>query len=199
MSEELNLCDPRNSSAEQSEDGDSVSEDDQSDSATEDFAAADHEETEKRCESTSLVDNGKLAKETKLLSIDEDTAGRHLPGVDIPVASGGEHENSNSEDDDMQGLSERNKSLRPFRDVKCKQDSKKLHEGSDQREHAGSRTSSTIDSARIRAKVKKSLAHKQKQQQKRIRVKGEASAVTSKRRENMDNIKQSTTAGNFWE
>jgi RIO kinase 2 len=52
-------------------------------------------------------------------------------------------------------------------------------------------TASTIAPEEIRGRVKKSLERREKSTaKKRIRVKGEASAVTRSRRENMDTIKQ---------
>lgn len=54
-----------------------------------------------------------------------------------------------------------------------------------------STTASTIAPEEIRSRVKKSLERREKSaQKKRITVKGEASAVTRSRRENMDTIKQ---------
>lgn len=52
-------------------------------------------------------------------------------------------------------------------------------------------TAATIAPGEIRSRVKKSLVRREKSaQKKRITVKGEASAITRSRRENMDTIKQ---------
>lgn len=57
--------------------------------------------------------------------------------------------------------------------------------------------STIMEPEKVRAKVKRSLLKKQKKDQRRIMAKGEAAVVTRKRRENMDNIKQSTSG--FWD
>ena len=57
----------------------------------------------------------------------------------------------------------------------------------------------TIAPEVIKSKVKKSFEKTDRMNiRKRIRAKGEASAVTRSRRANMDNIKQSTAVGGFW-
>ena len=100
-----------------------------------------------------------------------------------------------SEDFELEGLSNQNKMHRPYRDTKshvtevCSDD--------DVRSQTSCTTTSTFDSREIRARVKKSLEKKQRAMRRRKR--GEASAVTRSRRENREVVKQGEDSWNdFW-
>ena len=100
-----------------------------------------------------------------------------------------------SEDLELEGLSNQNKMHRPYRDTKsyvtdiCSDD--------DVRSQTSCTTTSSFDSREIRARVKKSLEKKQRAMRRRKR--GEASAVTRSRRENREVVKQGTDSWNdFW-
>ncbi|XP_076853686.1 serine/threonine-protein kinase RIO2 [Brachyhypopomus gauderio] len=106
-----------------------------------------------------------------------------------------------SEDDcpDLVDISACNKEFKPFRD----RDS--LLHVNEHRQRTTSETSaisvascSTIPSAVIRQKVRRQLTKQQKAAQRRRLQKGEANLVTKERRENLNNIKSSLEAAQFW-
>jgi RIO kinase 2 len=83
----------------------------------------------------------------------------------------------------LQDLSIQNRGQRPFRDARCSDVMSGTYSV------RSTSTAATIPPGEVRARVKKSLERREKQGARRIRVKGEASAVTRSRRENKDNIR----------
>lgn len=88
---------------------------------------------------------------------------------------------------DMDDLDLNNRDYKPFRDVKFEDDVASEHGGSS---YSVSTCTSTIAPELVKARVKKSLIFRKKQQQKRICIKGEASAYNRVKRENQDTIKE---------
>lgn len=93
-----------------------------------------------------------------------------------------------SEDCELEELSNQNKMHRPYRDTKSHVTGKRLD--GDVRSQSSSTTTSSMDSREIRTRVKKSLEKKQRDMRRRKR--GEASAVTRSRRENREIVKHGT-------
>ncbi|XP_055357597.1 serine/threonine-protein kinase RIO2-like [Paramacrobiotus metropolitanus] len=73
--------------------------------------------------------------------------------------------------------------------LKCSEEQQLSDEESVTTEAASGRKEKVFDPSYVRARVKKSLQQRDKQHRRRIRAKGEASAVTRQRRENADAIK----------
>lgn len=90
-----------------------------------------------------------------------------------------------SEDWDLEELSNQNKLHKPYRDTKNHVTENNIED--DVTSPSSSVTTSSMDSREIRTRVKKSLDKKQRDMRRRKR--GEASAVTRSRRENRDAVK----------
>ena len=90
-----------------------------------------------------------------------------------------------SEDWELEELSNQNKLHRPYRDTKSHVTENNVED--DVTSQSSSVTASSMDSREIRTRVKKSLDKKQRDMRRRKR--GEASAVTRSRRENRDAVK----------
>ena len=90
-----------------------------------------------------------------------------------------------SEDWELEELSNQNKLHRPYRDTKSHVTENNVED--DVTSQSSSVTTSSMDSREIRTRVKKSLDKKQRDMRRRKR--GEASAVTQSRRENRDAVK----------
>lgn len=90
-----------------------------------------------------------------------------------------------SEDWDLEELSNQNKLHKPYRDTKNRVTENNIED--DVTSPSSSVTTSSMDSREIRTRVKKSLDKKQRDMRRRKR--GEASAVTRSRRENRDAVK----------
>lgn len=90
-----------------------------------------------------------------------------------------------SEDWDLEELSNQNKLHKPYRDTKNHVTENDIED--DVTSPSSSVTTSSMDSREIRTRVKKSLDKKQRDMRRRKR--GEASAVTRSRRENRDAVK----------
>lgn len=90
-----------------------------------------------------------------------------------------------SEDWDLEELSNQNKLHKPYRDTKNRVTENNTED--DVTSQSSSVTTSSMDSREIRTRVKKSLDKKQRDMRRRKR--GEASAVTRSRRENRDAVK----------
>ena len=90
-----------------------------------------------------------------------------------------------SEDRELEELSNQNKLHRPYRDTKSRVTENNIED--DVTSQSSSVTTSSMDSREIRTRVKRSLDKKQRDMRRRKR--GEASAVTRSRRENRDAVK----------
>ena len=90
-----------------------------------------------------------------------------------------------SEDRELEELSNQNKLHRPYRDTKSHVTENNVED--DVTSQSSSVTTSSMDSREIRTRVKRSLDKKQRDMRRRKR--GEASAVTRSRRENRDAVK----------
>ncbi|XP_025722619.1 serine/threonine-protein kinase RIO2 isoform X1 [Callorhinus ursinus] len=96
-------------------------------------------------------------------------------------------------------LSSLNKEIRPFRDEENTEDIKQYRTRTLSVTSAGSVLScSTIPPEMVKQKVKRQLTKQQKSAVRRRLQKGEANIFTKQRRENMQNIKSSLEAANFW-
>ncbi|XP_045755155.1 serine/threonine-protein kinase RIO2 [Mirounga angustirostris] len=96
-------------------------------------------------------------------------------------------------------LSSLNKEIRPFRDEENTEDNKQYRTRTLSVTSAGSVLScSTIPPEMVKQKVKRQLTKQQKSAVRRRLQKGEANIFTKQRRENMQNIKSSLEAANFW-
>ncbi|XP_021554880.1 serine/threonine-protein kinase RIO2 isoform X2 [Neomonachus schauinslandi] len=96
-------------------------------------------------------------------------------------------------------LSSLNKETRPFRDEENTEDIKQYRTRTLSVTSAGSVLScSTIPPEMVKQKVKRQLTKQQKSAVRRRLQKGEANIFTKQRRENMQNIKSSLEAANFW-
>ncbi|XP_022360574.1 serine/threonine-protein kinase RIO2 isoform X2 [Enhydra lutris kenyoni] len=96
-------------------------------------------------------------------------------------------------------LSSLNKEIRPFRDEENTEDIKQCRTRTLSITSAGSVLScSTIPPEMVKQKVKRQLTKQQKSAIRRRLQKGEANIFTKQRRENMQNIKSSLEAANFW-
>ncbi|XP_006735275.1 serine/threonine-protein kinase RIO2 [Leptonychotes weddellii] len=96
-------------------------------------------------------------------------------------------------------LSSLNKEIRPFRDEENTEDIKQYRTRTLSVTSAGSVLScSTIPPEMVKQKVKRQLTKHQKSAVRRRLQKGEANIFTKQRRENMQNIKSSLEAANFW-
>ncbi|XP_032701788.1 serine/threonine-protein kinase RIO2 isoform X2 [Lontra canadensis] len=96
-------------------------------------------------------------------------------------------------------LSSLNKEIRPFRDEENTEDIKQCRTRTLSVTSAGSVLScSTIPPEMVKQKVKRQLTKQQKSAIRRRLRKGEANTFTKQRRENMQNIKSSLEAANFW-
>ncbi|XP_059031531.1 serine/threonine-protein kinase RIO2 isoform X1 [Mustela lutreola] len=96
-------------------------------------------------------------------------------------------------------LSSLNKEIRPFRDEENTEDIKQSRTRTLSVTSAGSVLScSTIPQEVVKQKVKRQLTKQQKSAIRRRLQKGEANIFTKQRRENMQNIKSSLEAANFW-
>uniref|UniRef100_A0A8B9JI93 Serine/threonine-protein kinase RIO2 n=1 Tax=Astyanax mexicanus TaxID=7994 RepID=A0A8B9JI93_ASTMX len=122
--------------------------------------------------------------------------------TDSPKHLQSEEELENEDEDecpDLVDLSACNKEFKPFRD-----EDSMLHIN-EHRRRTSSETSigsvascSTIPPEVIRQKVRRQLTKQQKAAQRRRLQKGEANLVTKERRENLNNIKGSLEAAQFW-
>uniref|UniRef100_W5K4B7 Serine/threonine-protein kinase RIO2 n=1 Tax=Astyanax mexicanus TaxID=7994 RepID=W5K4B7_ASTMX len=122
--------------------------------------------------------------------------------TDSPKHLQSEEELENQDEDecpDLVDLSACNKEFKPFRD-----EDSMLHIN-EHRRRTSSETSigsvascSTIPPEVIRQKVRRQLTKQQKAAQRRRLQKGEANLVTKERRENLNNIKGSLEAAQFW-
>ena len=91
-----------------------------------------------------------------------------------------------AEDDEIEDLHALNKQWKPFRDGLVDPDARSLRS-----------TTSTIPPEEVKRKVKNALAKKDRTEKaKRIRAKGDASAIVRPRRDNTHEIKASKDA--FW-
>ena len=104
----------------------------------------------------------------------------------------GKSEQPQSEDCELEELSNQNKLHRPYRDAKSRVT--ETNPEDDGRSQSSSVSRSSMDSKEIRTRVKKSLDKKQRDMRRRKR--GEASAVTRSRRENRDAVKHGAQAWN---
>ncbi|XP_047586238.1 serine/threonine-protein kinase RIO2 [Lutra lutra] len=96
-------------------------------------------------------------------------------------------------------LSSLNKEIRPFRDEENTEGIKQCRTRTLSVTSAGSVLScSTIPPEMVKQKVKRQLTKQQKSAIRRRLQKGEANIFTKQRRENMQNIKSSLEAANFW-
>nr|XP_054756289.1 uncharacterized protein LOC129262230 [Lytechinus pictus] len=116
------------------------------------------------------------------------------------VESGGEKEND-SEDDDLEDIGASNKQYRPHRSEasmsKVNAHSMNARSRNSDSVSSYASTSSTMDPALVRSKVRSNMQKKQKAAVRhRLARKGEAAQTTAKRRENRDNVKQSL--GSIW-
>ncbi|XP_014666591.1 PREDICTED: serine/threonine-protein kinase rio2-like [Priapulus caudatus] len=162
-------------------------------------------------EHTLSVEDAKLADGAKKLALsgnesdeklvcsvnEEEQAHETISTLD---ESSEHYENDDSREfyDEAEDLSTHNKSVRPFRDEASSEPSHMQQFSGSEKDAVSTSSTSNMDPAKIRARVKKTLAQKHKQQQRRIRVKGEASSATEKRRDHQDNIKQSMSVGDVW-
>ncbi|XP_045355232.1 serine/threonine-protein kinase RIO2 isoform X1 [Leopardus geoffroyi] len=144
-----------------------------------------------------VIDNNSVtecSEETD--KIENDTRQNGKPGQGgIPMSS----EDYEDACPHLIALSSVNKEFRSFRDEESMEDTKQYRTRTLSVTSVGSVLScSTIPPELVKQKVKRQLTKQQKSAARRRLQKGEANIFTKQRRENMQNIKSSLEAANFW-
>jgi len=134
-----------------------------------------------------------LEDSVKLIEANLPAATEEALKEDLLKGDAEEENEDGEENDEIEDLRDFNARFKPFRDGQPKDtDSYSVR--------SFSTTTSTIAPEVIKSRVQAALAKRGKKGQARRQVaKGEASAKTRSRRENRQNISQSTAGGDFWE